>query len=74
MTDHDHDNLIDKAKDALGGEDEERVTHTGDEPTGGWAGVDDALGGVGDRPAGAIYSTGDVEDDDYNTTRREHQP
>jgi hypothetical protein len=72
MTDHD-ESIVEKAKEAIGLDDEGDITGA-DERPGGWAGVDDALGGVGDRPAGTFYGPGDVEDDAEDGTRREHQP
>ncbi len=71
MTDHD-ESVVEKAKDAIGLDDEDE-TSGADERPGGWAGVDDALGGVGDRPAGTFYGPGDVDDDLDDGTRSEHQ-
>ena len=67
---HDDESVVDKAKDAIGLDDDDNTDS--DERPGGWAGVDDALGGA-DRPAGSIYGAEDDEDD-LGETRREHQP
>ncbi|HEX2883170.1 MAG TPA: hypothetical protein VHQ42_01225 [Candidatus Limnocylindria bacterium] len=63
MTQHDNDSIVDKIKDALGmGTDDDHVATDAaldaDRPE-GWAGVDDALGGTANRPAGPDYAEGD---------------
>jgi len=77
MSDHRDESPIDRIRDAL-----DTDTHpdtdddlSTDRPS-GWAGVDDALGGTGNRPAGPDYGardTTDVDvdvDPDASTTRR----
>jgi hypothetical protein len=65
MTDHENEGIVDKIKDALGiGADDDLATTPdradldADRPE-GWAGVDDALGGTENRPAGPDYGADD---------------
>ncbi len=63
MTDHENESIVDKIKDALGmGTEDDRATTQpdldADRPE-GWAGVDDALGGTANRPAGPDYAADD---------------
>ena len=86
MSDHD-ESLMDKVKNAFGmGDDEhdhddqtghDHASSVGDpldtsERTEGWAGVDEALGGTENRPAGPDYGGGDpvtgTNDDAFGTT------
>ena len=68
MTHHD-EGPIDKVKDAVGmNDDEESTASLPDTPdaedrSGGWAGVDQALGGADDKP---IYETGETSTTDPN--------
>lgn len=63
MTDHGNESFVDKIKDALGmGTDEDRPTAPADldaDRPDGWAGVDEALGGTENRPAGPDYADDD---------------
>ena len=71
MTDHRDDSLLDKAKDAVGMDnDDDTATDEGstDRPS-GWAGVDDALGGA-DREAGSVYEAEETDDDTSRTVDR----
>ena len=58
MTEHPDERPINSTDDELG-EDE---ALEGDRP-GGWAGVDDALGGTGNRPAGPDYGDSPLDDE-----------
>ena len=65
MTDHRDESLLDKLKGALGMGQDEPTEARHEEPlaadrTEGWAGVDEALAGEGDRPAGPDYGAGQV--------------
>ena len=81
MSNHD-DSLMDKVKNAVGMGDDEHENHGGQaadtdpldtsQRTEGWAGVDEALGGTDNRPAGPDYGGGDpvtgTNDDAFGTT------
>ena len=66
MTDYRNERSTDRVDDGLGTEPAEALD--ADRP-GGWAGVDDALGGTGNRPAGPDYAARDNADGDLDTDR-----
>ncbi len=84
MTEHGNESLIDKVKNALGmGAHEHEHEHEhergpdsarddSDRPE-GWAGVDDALGGTENRPAGPDYGASGTRHPDPVSTGLTHE-
>ena len=59
MTDQRDQDPLDPTKDPLDTDNDDALES--DRPS-GWAGVDDALGGTGNRPAGPDYGAGPPDD------------
>lgn len=60
MTDQRDEGQVEKPKDGFGTDTDNE--HETDRPS-GWAGVDDALGGTGNRPAGPDYGSSSLDDE-----------
>ncbi len=60
MTEHEDRGPIDTSRDPLDTDADDGLQT--DRPS-GWAGVDDALGGTGNRPAGPDYGAGPLDDE-----------
>lgn len=63
MTDQREDNIEERSGDPSGDDDRDTTTERPD----GWAGVDGALGGAQNRPAGPDYGAADTGTDDTDS-------